>query len=283
MPCDERVRLTGKELFNLPFPGAKNKRSCATCHVPEDNFTLTPARVERLLAESPDDPLFDAIDADDPTADTLTFEHLKKGLVRVWLTLPDNMDLIDGDGRVITPRHRQFFVWRGVPSIADSVLTAPYQLDGREKTLEAQAQGAIASHSEGGTAPRSELKRIANFERNVFTSDRARIVAEYLDRGRDWAPDVEDMLDLTPAEAQGRAVYEAVCAACHGGANKAHHHEPRGACAGFSSPQARRNRAVSGTGHGASNTGVCRSTQERIHQYWIGVVELHDAESPGRR
>lgn len=223
MASDKRKQHTGKKLFSLPFPGAANQRSCATCHVPEENFTLTPARVERLLAENPDDPLFSAIDADDPEAETLTYEHLKKGLVRVWLTLPDNMDLIDDQGNVITPEDRQIFVWRSVPSIADVALTPPYQLDGRAATLETQVQGAITGHSEGGTAPASELKRIAKFERSVFSSDRSRAVAKALARGvrPENIPNVEDRLVLTPEEERGRLVYEAVCASCHGGVNKA--------------------------------------------------------------
>jgi cytochrome c peroxidase len=137
----------GEQLFSEPFPGT-NGRSCATCHVPEDNFALTSDHIARVFEENPNDPLFAAIDADDPTAETLTFDHLQKGLVRVWLTLPDNMDLIDEGGTVTTPGDREIFVWRSVPSIADAALTAPYQLDGRVATLEEQAQGAITGHSE---------------------------------------------------------------------------------------------------------------------------------------
>jgi cytochrome c peroxidase len=209
----EREKLSGEELFRRPFPGT-NGRSCASCHVPEDNFTLTPTHVERLLQENPKDPLFAAIDADDPTAETLTFEHLKKGLIRVWLTLPANMDLIAEGGNVTTPPDRKIFVWRSVPSIADVVLTAPYQLDGREATLEQQAQGAVTSHSEGGTISKKELKRIAEFEQSVFSSDRARWVALGA-RG-----DVEDWLVLSPQEQRGRDVYKNVCESCHGGNDK---------------------------------------------------------------
>jgi cytochrome c peroxidase len=210
----DRGKLTGEQLFRLPFPGAANQRSCATCHVPEDNFTLTPAHVARVLKKNPKDPLFSAIDADDPTARTLTFEHLKKGLVRVWLTLPDNVDLIDEYGNVTTPPDRKIFVWRSVPSIADAVLTAPYQLDGREATLEQQAQGAITSHSQGGPVSEQERERIANFERGLFSSDRARWVAVGVTR------DVEDWLKLSPQEKRGRDVYKKVCESCHGGSDK---------------------------------------------------------------
>ena len=212
----------GERLFRQALPGT-NGRTCATCHVPEDNFTLTPGHVAELWESHPQDPLFAAIDADDPDAETLTFDHLKKGLVRVWLTLPENVDLIDDEGNVTTPPERRIFVWRSVPSIADISMTAPFQLDGRVATLEEQAQGAITGHSEGGTVASETLARIAAFERTVFTSDRSRRVAEYLAGGGEPAnaPDVEDELVLTPTEARGRMVFDTVCAACHGGANTA--------------------------------------------------------------
>jgi cytochrome c peroxidase len=218
----EPLPLTGEQLFSTAFPKT-NGRTCATCHVPEDNFSLTAAHVEKVWEEDPSDPLFAAIDADDPEAKTLTFDHLKKGLVRVWLTVPDNMDLLNADGEVITPADRQMFVWRGVPSIADAALTAPYQRDGRMETLEAQAQGAVTGHSEGGTIATGELKRIAEFERTIFSSERAETVAQYLAEGGDpaKAPNAEDELELNEEEERGRLMYEAVCGTCHGGHNLA--------------------------------------------------------------
>jgi cytochrome c peroxidase len=215
---EPRPEELGEELFSAALPGT-NGRSCATCHVPKDGFTLTPAHVEELLATRPDDPLFHPLDADDPTAEPLTFDHLRKGLVRVWITLPEHVDVLDEEGNVATPADRRIFVWRSVPPIADVAMTAPFQLDGRNATLEEQAQGAVTAHSEGGTVLAADLARIAAFERTLFSSDRAREVAEYLASGRDPtnAPDVEDDLDLSPQEARGRIVYDAVCASCHGG------------------------------------------------------------------
>lgn len=216
----------GEQLFSQAFPNT-NGRSCATCHVREDNFTLTPAHVAQLFETNPNDPLFNAIDADDPTAEKLTFEHLKKGLVRVWLPLPDNVDVIDLAGNVTTPPNRKIYVWRSVPSIADSALTAPYQLDGRAATLEEQAQAAVTSHSEGGAVAREDLELIAKFVRSQFSSARVRRMAAELatelasEAKADQATDVEASLQLSPEERRGQSVYEQVCAACHGGANKA--------------------------------------------------------------
>jgi cytochrome c peroxidase len=211
---------TGEQLFNQPLSDS-NGRACATCHVPEDDFTLTPEHVAQVLTANPKDPLFAAIDADDPTAEPPTFEHLKKGLVRVWLTLPDNMDLIDQDGTVVTPDHRKMFVWRSVPSIADAALTAPYQPDGRFATLEEQAQGAIAEHLEGKKVSKQIVEGITEFERGLFSSDRAQQVAKELADGVPFpeVSKVEDSLELTEQEMRGKALYEAVCANCHGGAN----------------------------------------------------------------
>lgn len=209
----------GEELFTTPFPET-NGRSCASCHVPADNFALTADHVAEVWAEHPDDPLFAAIDADDPTAEVLTFDHLKKGLIRVWLTLPTTMDVIDESGNVITPADRRIWVWRGVPSIADVAMTAPYQLDGREATLDSQAQGAVTSHSEGGVIAASDLEQIAAFERSTFTSDRASAAAARIAAGTPAASitDADNSMTLSAEAARGRDVYTAACAACHGGA-----------------------------------------------------------------
>jgi cytochrome c peroxidase len=161
----------GKALFEKPLEGT-NGRSCATCHVLDEATTLRPESVQARLEANPDDPLFNRLDADDPEAATLTFEHLKKGLVRVVLPLPDNMDVVDREGNVTTAPDRTIFVWRGVPSVSNTAITAPYQLEGRQKTLEDQAQAAITSHSEGPLVSREELEQIAEFQRGVFSSPR---------------------------------------------------------------------------------------------------------------
>jgi cytochrome c peroxidase len=209
----------GKALFEKPLPGT-NGRSCATCHVLDEATTLRPENVQARLEQNPDDPLFNRLDADDPNAATLSFEHLKKGLIRVVLPLPDNMDVIDLDGNVTTGPDRTISVWRGVPSISNTALTAPYQLDGRQKTLEEQAQAAITSHSEGPLVSREQLEQIAQFQRSVFSSPRAWLVSRLVDLGLplDEVPIPEEFMPLTAAEKRGREVYDSACQACHGSA-----------------------------------------------------------------
>ena len=210
----------GEALFETAFPGT-NGRSCATCHVREDHAGLTTAHVAATLAANPADPLFNRLDADDPLAAVPTYEHLKKGLVRVRITLAANMDLIDAFGNVTTPADRTVDVWRAVPTVENSAITAPYQYDGRKGTLQQQAQGAVTAHSQGGTVTASDLDAIAAFQMEQFTSNRAKKVAKKLAQGVpvDQIPRPELQMDeLTPAEQRGLTIYNQACEVCHGGA-----------------------------------------------------------------
>jgi cytochrome c peroxidase len=208
----------GKRRFDTALPET-NGRACATCHVESQHGTLSPADVASRLAADPSDPLFNRIDADDPTALTPTFDHLKNGLVRVRLRLPDNVDLINADGTaVVTPADRTIEVWRGVPSIENVALTAPYQFDGRATTLEEQALGALQAHSEFACEPAyAVLRLIADFQKTVFSSPGVARVAELLDAGvpESEIPDPDPV--LSPEETEGKTIFERACAACHGG------------------------------------------------------------------
>jgi cytochrome c peroxidase len=209
----------GERLFETAFAGT-NGRSCASCHVVDEHTVLTPDHVTSLLASNPNDPLFNPIDADDPTAAVPTYEHLKKGLVRVTIKLPDNMDLIDAAGNVVTGPDRTYSVWRAVPTTDNTAITAPYQYDGRKATLQLQAQGAISTHSQGPIVSSTDLDFIAAFEQDNFSSKRARQVAQQMAQGTpvDQIPRPELDMDLTDAQARGLTVYNAACEACHGGA-----------------------------------------------------------------
>jgi len=211
----------GEQLFEQAFPHT-NGRACATCHVLEEHTVLTPAHVAERLAADPADPLFNRIDADEPLAPEPTYEHLKKGLVRVVLDLPDNMDLIDLEGIVVTPPERTVEVWRGVPTVENTAISAPYQYDGRRATLQEQAQGAITAHSQGPEVRPFELDAIAAFQRDQFSSERAHAVARQLAHGVPVSeiarPELDRHFQLTPAQARGLVVYNLACEACHGGA-----------------------------------------------------------------
>ncbi len=220
----------GKLLFDQPLPGT-NGRSCATCHVADDHFALSPKHVADLYQTNPSDPLFNALDADDPAATPLTFNHLKAGLVRVTLTLADNLDVIDADGNVITNAARTITVWRAVPTIENTAYTAPYQFDDRAATLEIQADAALHAHSQIDHEPSAkDLDRIADFESTVFSDPNAQAIADAIEDG--YTP--PDLLPKFPPGSDGAAgevLFKTICAQCHGSptltrdANKTLHDE----------------------------------------------------------
>ena len=69
----------GKHEFDNALPHT-NGRACATCHVESEHLALGPQHVTALYLQDPHDPLFNRIDADDPDAAVLTYDHLKAGL-----------------------------------------------------------------------------------------------------------------------------------------------------------------------------------------------------------
>jgi cytochrome c peroxidase len=212
---DEGGIPAGQHHFDEALPHT-NGRACATCHVESDHFALTPQHVAALYLENPSDPLFSPIDADDPDAAVLTFDHLKAGLIRVTVQLADNLDVIDANGNVITNEARTISVWRGVPTIENVAYTAPYQYDGRAPTLAVQANGALHAHSQIDRDPPDEvLAKIADFERSVFSSDAAAAVADALASGQQ-PPPLDLHLPPGSDAAEGQVVFQNICAKCHG-------------------------------------------------------------------
>ncbi len=208
------VSIVGKLLFDDALPDT-NGRSCATCHVEAEHTTLLPASV---LGRPPQDPLFNAIDADDPTAATLQFDHLKAGLVRVQVAMADNLDLVDENGAVVTPADRTVALWRAVPTVENTAYTAPYQLDGRIATLPEQATQALLGHSQMSVEPpQLVVDTLADYERTVFSGPAAAAVAEAIARGED-PPDGQPELPPGSDAAAGKAIFDQACRPCHGGA-----------------------------------------------------------------
>lgn len=201
--------------FFRPHPDG-NGRSCATCHRPEDDFALTPATVEarwqklqqrRRIDPSADDPLFRPIDADDFANDFTTLRT--KALVRVTLPLPPNVKRADDPAATTTT------VLRAVPTVINAAFTAPFQADGREATLEAQARAAIRLHSESATELADEaIARIVRFQRDLFSSARVARMSRALDEGV-TPPSADPTLDAV--EQAGRRTFDEFCARCHGG------------------------------------------------------------------
>jgi hypothetical protein len=87
------------------------------------------------------------------------------------------------------PADRSIVVWRGVPSLANADLTAPYGVDGRFESRQIQAAAAIQDHMAPTTLPRDrDLDSIAAFVGQFF----------YPLRLRSLLPSSGDTLPLDP-------------------------------------------------------------------------------------
>jgi mono/diheme cytochrome c family protein len=207
--------LEGAYHFGNALPGT-NGRSCATCHVESEHFALSPQHVSSLYAQNPHDPLFNPIDADDPTAAVLTYDHVKAGLIRVTLPLADNLDVVDEGGNVITNAARTITVWRGVPTIENTSYTGPYQYDSRAATLQIQADGALHNHSQITYEPSPQvLDQISGFESTIYSSLPAVAVAAAVAEGK-TPPPVDLHFPPGSPEAAGQVLFQNICAQCHG-------------------------------------------------------------------
>jgi mono/diheme cytochrome c family protein len=144
-PCDAVAR--GRAAFNdrnLKELGG-NGRACADCHVPSENFQLSPAvaraRFEALLAKreynkNADDPLFRPVDADDfrQNGDNASqYSNLvENALIRVTMPLPPNVRLIDpttcpmADPVLCQPTgETSVDLWRAVMPVNNVAITGP--------------------------------------------------------------------------------------------------------------------------------------------------------------
>jgi cytochrome c peroxidase len=136
-PCDAVAR--GRAAFNDRNLNQLNGngRSCADCHMPIDNFQLSPAsaraRFEALQAKrqtdkNADDPLFRPIDADDFRINgdnAVDYSNLvENGLVRVTLPLPANVKLIDPQTGQPSDE-TSVDLWRAVMPVLNTAITGP--------------------------------------------------------------------------------------------------------------------------------------------------------------
>lgn len=221
---EDPIVTLGRELFSDGTLGT-NGRSCATCHVLNEHTQLSPANAQSRFdpAHPLSDPLFRAIDADNPNAPpgALTFDHVKQGLIRIPFGLPPNVDLIDGNGNVITPAPGQpairMPVWHSVPTVENTALTAPYQFAGLASNLPGQVGGAVFLHAQGLGLPTPEVRNaIASFELATLSSEAMKITVFNIEN---QLPDYDPDPCFPPGsnEALGKALFQQTCAQCHGG------------------------------------------------------------------
>jgi cytochrome c peroxidase len=202
--------------FHETFGG--NGRTCATCHDPRNEFTVSPELVQQRYQADPSHPLFRPIDSDDGRGNSYA-TLLDHALFRVTIPLHPNVTLID------TPLERTITVWRGVPSIANVVLTAPYLQDGRAATLPEQALGAIRGHMQPTRRPTArELESLETFQEQFFYPLRLRSLTD--DSDPLPKPPGFSMPAFTDAALRGKASFDLHCRTCHDGELANQPHDP---------------------------------------------------------
>jgi len=245
-PCDAAARGAVTFLDGRLRGLGANGRACATCHMPNDHFQLSPQDVEtrfqrleqqREFDATADDPLFRPIDADDFRINgdqAQDFSNLRQnGLVRITFPLPANIRLIDPATNQPSAE-TTVDVWRSVPSVENVALSGPgtlnpwfrgpnvfggYQLDARVGTLQEQALGAFTNHAQAQQPPSQRmLDDVAAFQNALFTSPAVRDLAEAIRTGSTPLPDPDP--PLSPLEQQGKVVFTRACAQCHGGSDQ---------------------------------------------------------------
>ena len=231
-PCDAVARGLGA-FFDRKLDGLQaNGRACADCHMPTDQFQLSPASAEARFAflrwrrqwdPEADDPLFRPIDADDFRVSgeaASDFSNLREnGLIRITIPLPPNIRLIDPATNAVSDE-TFVDVWRMVPSVNNVALTGPdsgssiwprdpnpaggYQLDARLGTLQEQALGALVNHAQiqQFAAPRL-LDDLASFQRVLFTNSRVRALADAVRTRAPELPDPDPPLNRPGTGGQG--------------------------------------------------------------------------------
>jgi cytochrome c peroxidase len=205
----ETLHVDGRVDFgNLFFrPLGTNGRSCDTCHVAREGWSLSPAGVEaRFLASDGRDPLFRTNDGStSPRADVATIDArraayallLAKGVIRVGLPLPASaeFDLADVSDPYGFASAKELSLFRRPLPATNLTLTNTVMWDGRETlsdpasracvadvapcdaahfdNLARQANGATVGHAEA-SAPLSAAQRneIVRFELGLVTAQR---------------------------------------------------------------------------------------------------------------
>ena len=178
-----------------------NGRSCATCHQPDQAFSLSAARVQQVYQRTHgNDPLFAPIDGANCPTDTSTTPAahsllLGHGLIRVGITLPANPQfqiaaIRDPYGCAVTTdaetgRPLISVYRRPLPSTNLRYLST-VMFDGRETLkplnseatyddnliydLTDQANGAVTTHAQGTPPTAGQLAGIVQFEMGLSTA-----------------------------------------------------------------------------------------------------------------
>jgi len=170
-----------------------NGRSCISCHLPTEAWTVTPQEIQlRFAVTAGTDPIFRPVDGSDcPSADTSTLQArysaygllLKRGLIRISLPVLNNSEfsiigIQDPYACAETTTSQPAMYRRPLPSTNLAFLSA-VMWDGRETVkgqaisldLTTQIADATTGHAQAMVAPTPEqLSQILSFETALFTA-----------------------------------------------------------------------------------------------------------------
>jgi cytochrome c peroxidase len=199
----------GQNIFNTATYNG-NGRTCRSCHPSEagESGTLSPADLQALFAANPNDVLFqhDGADVGSPG----TFDRLlSEATFQITIPLPDNVSIVGSSARTVT-------LLRSVPTTMNIPALDPFLMwDGRDPTLEDQAEGAILAHSQSTFVSDNQLDAIADFQTTLFNRQNLRDFAN-------GGPAPELPLGNTASEIRGRRFFtpdgpDSGCGWCHSG------------------------------------------------------------------
>jgi cytochrome c peroxidase len=179
------VELTG-EYFQ---PQGTNGRSCASCHVPEEAWSITPGTLQHLFDETGGThPVFNPLDADNPNADFSTTEArraaysmlLSRGVFRRGGAPRPNSEweLIAAEDPHGFATLTRLVQWRrAMPTINFAQGSATVNWDGGNSVggdqhagLMNQATRNVTGGQQGSPAPPEVIADIVGFEESLFTA-----------------------------------------------------------------------------------------------------------------
>ncbi len=199
------VSLDGSVLLDGPFFAdlGSNGRTCATCHLPSDGWTVTPETAQRLFDDTDGQhPLFRTNDGSvSPDADVATTSErqaayallLTKGLIRVGIGVPEGaeFELVGLDDPYGYASSAELSLFRRPLPSTNLAFIPAVMWDGRETgasiddALAAQSNDATLGHAQALAPLTNGTRRaIVEFEAALFTAQlRGPIAGDYADDG----------------------------------------------------------------------------------------------------
>jgi hypothetical protein len=172
-----------------------NGRTCFSCHQPQSGWTVSAANVAaRFVKSDGRDPIFRLADgATCPSADVSTLAARRKayallvdrGLIRIGLPLPDAAKLQFAVTSVSDPYRCNTDAATGLTSPTTGIVSiyrrplpstnlrflSAVMWDGREDSLQSQANDATLGHAQANAAPSAaQIAEIVAFESGIYTA-----------------------------------------------------------------------------------------------------------------